>query len=61
MVKSDELACRSSIGVWWLPRDDIWLERAESAKVQAPEPMLGPLSSAAIDRTGFGAQRRGEF
>lgn len=40
MVKSDQLACRSSIGVWWLPSDDIWLDRADVSHHTRPTPYL---------------------
>jgi hypothetical protein len=40
MVQSDQLACRSSIGVWWLPSDDTWLERADIAHHTRPTPYL---------------------
>lgn len=40
MVKSDQLACRSSIGVWWLPSDDTWLERADISHHTRPTPYL---------------------
>jgi hypothetical protein len=26
MVGADELPCASAIGIWWLPRDDLWLD-----------------------------------
>ncbi|CAN5553599.1 hypothetical protein BH23CHL2_BH23CHL2_30160 [soil metagenome] len=40
MVKSDQLACRSSIGVWWLPSDDTWLDRADVSHHTRPTPYL---------------------
>lgn len=40
MVKSDQLACRSSIGVWWLPSDDTWLDRADVSHHTRPTPFL---------------------
>ncbi|MEZ4520949.1 MAG: hypothetical protein R3A46_04785 [Thermomicrobiales bacterium] len=40
MVKSDQLACRSSIGVWWLPSDDTWLDRADISHHTRPTPYL---------------------
>lgn len=40
MVKSDQLACRSSVGVWWLPHDDVWLERADTLHHTRPTPHL---------------------
>lgn len=62
MVKSDELACRSSIGVWWLPRDDLWLERADMlAATRSDQISSGFMQSLAAERTGAGSQRRGEL
>jgi hypothetical protein len=62
MVKSDELACRSSIGCWWLPRDELWLERADGSRSGRPDGFLGGLThTLATDRSGVGAQRRGEL
>lgn len=62
MVKSDELACRSSIGVWWLPRDDAWLERADNVSAARPDALLPGLAhSLAAERSGLGTQRRGEL
>lgn len=40
VVECDQLACRSSIGVWWLPSDDFWLDRAEIAHHTRPTPYL---------------------
>lgn len=40
MVESDSLACRSSSGLWWLPHDDLWLERADTTHHGRPTPML---------------------
>ena len=43
MVKSHELACRSSFGVWWLPTDETWLERADVSHHTRPTPYLDEL------------------
>ncbi len=40
MVQSDQLACRSGIGVWWLPSDDTWLEKADISHHTRPTPYL---------------------
>lgn len=40
VVKCDQLACRSSVGVWWLPHDDVWLERADTVHHTRPTPHL---------------------
>jgi hypothetical protein len=49
MVKSDELACRSSIGVWWLPHDDTWLEHADTSHHARPTPLLDDLLRSRTD------------
>jgi hypothetical protein len=43
MVLADGLACRSSIGVWWLPHDDHWLEEADTTHHGRPTPLLDDL------------------
>lgn len=40
MVESESLACRSSMGVLWLPHDDLWLERADTTHHGRPTPLL---------------------
>jgi hypothetical protein len=40
MVQSDQLACRSSLGTWWMPSDDIWLEQADTSHHGRPTPLL---------------------
>jgi hypothetical protein len=40
MVQSDQLACRSSLGTWWMPNDDVWLERADTSHHGRPTPLL---------------------
>lgn len=40
MVQSDQLACRSSLGMWWMPSDEIWLERADTSHHGRPTPLL---------------------
>ena len=43
MVESDDLSCRSSIGTWWLPSDDLWLERVDMTHHGRPTPLLDQL------------------
>lgn len=45
MVKSDQLACHSSLGTWWLPHDDLWLERADVTHHGRPTPLIDNLLS----------------
>lgn len=40
MVQSDQLACRSSLGMWWMPSDDVWLEKADTSHHGRPTPLL---------------------
>ncbi len=43
VVKSDQLACRSSIGVWWLPNDDAWRGKFDTEERTRPTPRLDEL------------------
>jgi hypothetical protein len=55
MVQSNEIACRSSLGVWWLPHDDLWLEYADTSHHGRPTPLLDEiLDSVSADRQGMG-------
>lgn len=40
VVESDQLACRSSAGVWWVPADDVWLEQVDVSHHTRPTPHL---------------------
>lgn len=40
MVQSDQLACRSSLGMWWMPNDDVWLDGADTSHHGRPTPLL---------------------
>lgn len=50
MVQSDQLACRSSLGMWWMPNDDVWLERADTSHHGRPTPLLD--ASLKVQRSG---------
>ncbi|HYI15538.1 MAG TPA: hypothetical protein VEX37_09110, partial [Thermomicrobiales bacterium] len=56
MVQSNEIACRSSLGVWWLPHDELWLEQADTSHHGRPTPLLDDMVSAvpAEERHGMG-------
>jgi hypothetical protein len=55
MVQSDEIACRSSLGVWWLPHDGFWLEQADTTHHGRPTPLLDELlGTASTERQGMG-------
>jgi hypothetical protein len=40
MVDADEMPCESSVGCWWLPHDDIWLEIGDISAHGQPTPLL---------------------
>lgn len=40
MVQPDELACASTIGVWWVANDDWWLQRADISHHGCPTPAV---------------------
>lgn len=40
MVQADELACQSTIGHWWLPTDDWWLQKADISHHGRPTPIV---------------------
>lgn len=40
MVDADELPCLTSIGCWWLPNDDVWLEQADISSHGQPTPLV---------------------
>jgi hypothetical protein len=52
MVESGQLSCRSSIGSWWLPTDNIWLERADTTYHSRPTPILDEMLHADTDFDG---------
>jgi hypothetical protein len=40
VVKSDVLACSSSMGVWWLPNDDLFVNAVDTSHHSRPTPYL---------------------
>lgn len=40
MVDQDELPCHTSLGCWWLPHDDVWLDTADISAHSQPTPLL---------------------
>jgi hypothetical protein len=55
MVQSNEIACRSSLGVWWLPHDELWLEYADTTHHGRPTPLLDEMLGAVpAERQGMG-------
>lgn len=63
MVDADELPCLTSIGCWWLPHDDIWLEKADVSAHGQPTPLvdqwLGSRSGTSASEAAAGQRRRG--
>jgi hypothetical protein len=49
MVESGQLSCRSSFGSWWLPTDDVWLERADTTYHSRPTPILDEITRTGTD------------
>jgi hypothetical protein len=43
LVDGDSIACQSTLGTWWSPSDDWWLERADIAHHSAPTPLVDNL------------------
>lgn len=50
MVESSDLACRSSVGSWWLPNDEVWLDHADTTHHSRPTPLLDELRKPNIER-----------
>jgi len=40
MVDADECPCTTTIGGWWVPRDDFWLAKADVSRHSQPTPLL---------------------
>jgi hypothetical protein len=54
-VQAQDLACRSSVGVWWLPHDDLWLERSDITHHGRPTPILDEeFGTSPVSRQGMG-------
>lgn len=50
MVESSDLACRSTIGSWWLPSDEVWLDHADATHHSRPTPLLDELRRPDYER-----------
>lgn len=50
MVESSGLACHSSIGCWWLPSDEVWLDKADTTHHSRPTPLLDDLHKPGVER-----------
>ncbi|HET9017129.1 MAG TPA: hypothetical protein VFN57_16115 [Thermomicrobiaceae bacterium] len=40
MVQGDEIACAGSVGNWWVPTDDWWMQRADISHHARPTPAV---------------------
>jgi hypothetical protein len=64
MVHPDELACASTIGVWWVANDDWWLQRADISHHGCPTPSVDQhLGRTSTIQTEHGAahETKGRF
>jgi len=52
MVDADECPCATSIGVWWVPRDDFWLSKADVSRHSQPTPLLDRFLAQRRDSSG---------
>jgi hypothetical protein len=59
MVDSDELPCETSVGVWWLPSDEVWLATADLSAHSQPTPLVDLwLAKTGQDDTESSGERR---
>lgn len=56
MVHKDDIACSSSIGDWWTPNDDWWLQRADISHHGRPTPRVDEYIQQVL--AARGAQKR---
>ncbi len=52
MVERNDLACRGTIGSWWVAGDDWWLQRADIAHHGRPTPIVDDLLRQMLDSRG---------
>ena len=58
MVQRTELACRSTIGVWWIPSDDWWQQQADISHHGRPTPVVDELLRQLLDSRSHGMNLR---
>ncbi len=58
MVERNDLACRGTIGSWWVAGDDWWLQRADIAHHGRPTPIVDDLLRQMLDSRGPNPVRR---
>ncbi|HEX3724005.1 MAG TPA: hypothetical protein VHV31_14545, partial [Nitrolancea sp.] len=58
MVQRNDLACRSTIGVWWIASDDWWQQHADISHHGRPTPVVDDLLRQLLDSRGTGTNQR---
>jgi hypothetical protein len=58
MVERNQLACRSTIGSWWIASDDWWLQRADIAHHGRPTPIVDELLRQLLSARAAGSLRK---
>jgi hypothetical protein len=58
MVQRSELACRSTIGNWWIPSDDWWQQQADISHHGRPTPVVDDLLRQLLDARSNGTNQR---
>lgn len=58
MVRKNDLACRSTIGDWWIPSDDWWLQQADYSHHGRPTPIVDDLLRQLLDSRANGTNAR---
>lgn len=58
MVERNQLACRSTIGSWWIANDDWWLQRADVSHHGRPTPIVDELLRQLLSARAAGSLRK---
>jgi hypothetical protein len=58
MVRKNEVACRSTIGDWWIPSDDWWMQQADYSHHGRPTPIVDDLLRQLLDSRANGTNAR---
>jgi hypothetical protein len=58
MVRRNDLACRSTIGDWWIPNDDWWMQQADYSHHGRPTPIVDDLLRQLLDSRANGTNSR---
>ncbi|MDI3339225.1 MAG: hypothetical protein QJR03_01710 [Sphaerobacter sp.] len=57
MVDANALACESTIGTWWVPADDWWLQKADIAHHGRPTPIVDEYLHRLLEERTSGRKR----